>query len=43
MSQLVKNFEAKPGDRGTVPEMLAVALTQLDELSHDVDELKGEK
>mgnify|MGYP001757376166 FL=1 len=43
VSQLVKNFEAKPGDRGTVPEMLAVALTQLDELSHDVDELKGEK
>lgn len=43
VSQLVKNFEAKPGDRGTVPEMLAVALTQLDELRRDVDELKGEK
>lgn len=43
VSQLVKNFEAKPGDRGTVPEMLAVALTQLDELRRDVDELKGKK
>lgn len=43
VNQLVKNFEAKPGDRGTVPEMLAVVLTQLDGLRRDVDELKGEK
>ena len=40
ISQLVKNYQAKPGDRGTVPEMLAVALTELHALREDVNKLK---
>lgn len=40
ISQLVKNYQSKPGDRGTVPEMLAVALTELHALREDVNTLK---
>lgn len=40
ISQLVRNFQAKPGDHGTVPEMLAVALTELHALREDVNKLK---
>lgn len=40
ISQLVKNYQAKPGDSGTVPEMLAVALTELHALREDVNKLK---
>lgn len=40
ISQLVKNYQAKPGDNGTLPEMLAVALTELQELRADVNEIK---
>ena len=40
ISQLVKNYQAKPGDNGTVPEMLAVALTELHALREDVNKLK---
>ena len=40
ISQLVKNYQAKPGDHGTVPEMLAVALTELHALREDVNKLK---
>lgn len=40
ISQLVKNYQAKPGDNGTIPEMLAVALTELQELRADVNEIK---
>ena len=40
VSQLVKNYQAKPGDNGTLPEMLAVALTELQELRADVNEIK---
>lgn len=40
ISQLVRNYQAKPGDKGTIPEMLAVALTELQELRADVNEIK---
>ncbi|MHC2848860.1 murein DD-endopeptidase MepM/ murein hydrolase activator NlpD [Corynebacterium mucifaciens] len=40
ISQLVKNYQAKPGDSGTVPEMLAVALTEIHALREDVNKLK---
>lgn len=40
ISQLVRNYQAKPGDSGTIPEMLAVALTELQELRADVNEIK---
>lgn len=40
ISQLVKNYQAKPGDNGTVPEMLAVALTEIHALREDVNKLK---
>ena len=40
ISQLVKNYQAKPGDSGTVPEMLAVALTEIHALREDVNALK---
>lgn len=40
VSQLVRNYQAKPGDNGTLPEMLAVALTELQELRADVNEIK---
>lgn len=40
VSQLVKNYQAKPGDNGTLPEMLAVALTELQALRADVNDLK---
>ena len=40
ISQLVKNYQSKPGDRGTVPEMLAVALTEIQALREDVNKLK---
>ena len=40
ISQLVKNYQAKPGDTGTLPEMLAVALSELQALRADVNELK---
>lgn len=40
ISQLVKNYQAKPGDTGTLPEMLAVALTELQHLREDVNKLK---
>lgn len=40
ISQLVKNYQAKPGDRGTLPEMLAVIVTELGKLRDDVDHIK---
>nr|DAR74681.1 MAG TPA: N acetylmuramoyl L alanine amidase endolysin [Caudoviricetes sp.] len=40
ISQLVKNYQSKPGDNGTVPEMMAVALTELEKMRNDLDELK---
>lgn len=40
ISQLVKNYQAKPGDSGTVPEMLAVALTEIHALREDINKLK---
>lgn len=40
VSQLVKNYQAKPGDNGTLPELVAVALTELQALRADVNELK---
>lgn len=40
ISQLVKNYQSKPGDNGTVPEMLAVALTELEKMRTDLDEIK---
>lgn len=40
ISQLVKNYQSKPGDNGTMPEMLAVALTELEKMRADLDELK---
>lgn len=40
ISQLVKNYQSKPGDSGTVPEMLAVALTEIHALREDVNKLK---
>ena len=40
ISQLVRNYQAKPGDHGTVPEMLAVALTEIHALREDVNKLK---
>ena len=40
ISQLVKNYQSKPGDSGTVPEMLAVALTEIRALREDVNKLK---
>ena len=40
ISQLVKNYQAKPGDRGTLPEMLAVIVTELGKLRDDVDQIK---
>lgn len=43
ISQLVKNYQAKPGDNGTVPEMLAVALTELQALRADVNDLKEDR
>lgn len=42
ISHLVRNYQAKPGDRGTVPEMLAVALTELQQLREDIDTIKKE-
>lgn len=40
ISQLVRNYQSKPGDRGTIPEMLAVIVTELGKLRDDVDALK---
>lgn len=40
ISQLVKNYQSKPGDNGTVPEMMAVMLTELEKMRTDLDELK---
>lgn len=40
ISQLVKNYQAKPGDRGTLPEMLAVIVTELGKLRDDIDQIK---
>lgn len=40
ISQLVKNYQSKPGDQGTMPEMLAVALTELEKMRTDLDEIK---
>ena len=42
ISTLVKNYRQKPGDYGTLPEMLAVALTELEQLRDDIDEIKKE-
>lgn len=43
ISQLVKNYQAKPGDNGTIPEMLAVTLTELQALRADVETIKKEQ
>ncbi len=40
ISQLVKNYQAKPGDNGTMPEMMAVMLTELEKMRTDLDEIK---
>lgn len=40
ISQLVRNYQSKPGDKGTIPEMLAVIVTELGKLRDDVDALK---
>ncbi|WP_284784596.1 peptidoglycan recognition protein family protein [Corynebacterium rhinophilum] len=40
ISELVRNYQHKPGDRGTMPEMLAVALTELEKMRTDIDEIK---
>lgn len=40
ISHLVKNYRSKPGDKGTMPEMLAVALTEIEALRDDIDSLK---
>lgn len=40
ISELVRNYQHKPGDHGTMPEMLAVALTELEKMRTDLDELK---
>mgnify|MGYP002711911324 FL=1 len=40
VSQLVKNYRSKPGDNGTLPELVAVALTELQALRADVNDLK---
>nr|DAP49495.1 MAG TPA: N acetylmuramoyl L alanine amidase endolysin [Caudoviricetes sp.] len=40
ISQLVKNYQSKPGDNGTVPEMMAVMLTELEKMRTDLDEIK---
>ena len=40
VSQLVKNYQSKPGDTGTLPEMLAVIMTELGKLRDDIDEIK---
>lgn len=39
-SQLVRAYEKRPGDTGTIPEMIAVVLHELQQLRADVDELK---
>lgn len=43
ISQLVRNYRSKPGDHGTIPEMIAVALTEIEELREDVKTLKEER
>ena len=40
ISQLVHNYRMKPGDHGTIPEMIAVALTEIEELREDVKAIK---
>lgn len=40
IAQLVRNYQAKPSDTGTLPEMLAVVLTELQELHADVSDIK---
>lgn len=40
VSQLVKNYQKKPGDQGTLPEMLAVALNELSAIRTELDNLK---
>lgn len=40
VSTLVSNYRQKPGDYGTVPEMLAVALTELEQLRVDIEQIK---
>ena len=40
ISQLVRNYRSKPGDHGPIPEMIAVALTEIEELREDVKTLK---
>lgn len=40
VSQLVENYRRKPGDYGTMPEMLAVALKEIEQLRDDVEQIK---
>lgn len=40
ISELVRNYQAKPGDRGTLPEMLAVIVTELGKMRDDLDQIK---
>jgi len=42
ISQLVRNYRSKPGDHGTIPEMIAVALTEIEALREDVETFKEE-
>lgn len=43
VSQLVRNASSKPGDKATVPEMLALVLTRLDHIENQLTELKKGK
>lgn len=43
ISELLKNYQSKPGDHGTVPEMLAVIITELGKLREDIDQMKGNR
>lgn len=40
VSDLMRNYGDKPGDYATLPEMLAVTMTELTRLREDVDEIK---
>lgn len=40
ISQLVKNYQPKPGDQGTMPEILAVELIELEKMRTDLDDIK---
>ena len=43
ISQLVKNLRAKKGDNATIPEMLALLITEQQEMKTQINELKESK